>query len=469
MEEKIVVQEEVLEEQQKELEEKILELIEGKKFGLLKEMLSEMNPVDIALIFEEIPEKDISVIFRILPKELAAEVFVEIDSDMQQFLIEAFSDKELREVMDELFMDDTVDIIEEMPATVAKRILKQTDAATRRMINQLLAYPEDSAGSIMTTEYIDLKKDMTVDDAFDRIRKIGFETETIYACYVTDRSRRLLGIVSVKDLLLNPKDCVIKDVMDENIIFVNTHDEQEFVANQFEKYDLLAIPVVDKEDRLIGIVTVDDAIDVIQEEATEDIEKMAAILPSEKTYLKTGVFETVKSRIPWLLFLMISATFTGAIISTFEKQLTVYAALIAFIPMLMGTGGNSGSQSSVTVIRALSLGDIEFKDILKVIWKELRVSVLCGIILGAVNFIKLYLVDYLWLKSFDAGVHIPEMITICLTLVFVVISAKLVGCILPILAKRIGFDPAVMASPLVTTIIDALSLAIYFAIAGVVI
>ena len=469
MEEKIVVQEEVLEEQQKELEEKILELIEGKKFGLLKEMLSEMNPVDIALIFEEIPEKDISVIFRILPKELAAEVFVEIDSDMQQFLIEAFSDKELREVMDELFMDDTVDIIEEMPATVAKRILKQTDAATRRMINQLLAYPEDSAGSIMTTEYIDLKKDMTVDDAFDRIRKIGFETETIYACYVTDRSRRLLGIVSVKDLLLNPKECVIKDIMDENIIFVNTHDEQEFVANQFEKYDLLAIPVVDKEDRLIGIVTVDDAIDVIQEEATEDIEKMAAILPSEKTYLKTGVFETVKSRIPWLLFLMISATFTGAIISTFEKQLTVYAALIAFIPMLMGTGGNSGSQSSVTVIRALSLGDIEFKDILKVIWKELRVSVLCGIILGAVNFIKLYLVDYLWLKSFDAGVHIPEMITICLTLVFVVISAKLVGCILPILAKRIGFDPAVMASPLVTTIIDALSLAIYFAIAGVVI
>lgn len=469
MEEKIILQEEVLEEQQKELEEKILELIEGKKFGLLKEMLSEMNPVDIALIFEEIPEKDISVIFRILPKELAAEVFVEIDSDMQQFLIEAFSDKELREVMDELFMDDTVDIIEEMPATVAKRILKQTDAATRRMINQLLAYPEESAGSIMTTEYIDLKKDMTVDDAFDRIRKIGFETETIYTCYVTDRSRRLLGIVSVKDLLLSAKDCVIKDIMDENIIFVNTHDKQEFVANQFEKYDLLAIPVVDKEDRLIGIVTVDDAIDVIQEEATEDIEKMAAILPSEKTYLKTGVFETVKSRIPWLLFLMISATFTGAIISTFEKQLTVYAALIAFIPMLMGTGGNSGSQSSVTVIRALSLGDIEFKDILRVIWKELRVSVLCGVILGAVNFLKLYLVDYLWLKSFDTGVHIPEMLTICLTLVFVVISAKLVGCVLPILAKRMGFDPAVMASPLVTTIIDALSLAIYFAIAGVVI
>ena len=466
MEEEIVVQERVLEEQQRELEEKILELIEGKKFGLLKELLSEANPVDLALIFEEVSEKDISVIFRILPKELAAEVFVEMETDRQQLLIEAFSDKELREVIDELFMDDTVDIIEEMPATVAKRILKQTDAATRRTINQILAYPEDSAGSIMTTEYIDLKKDMTVDDAFDRIRKIGFDTETIYTCYVTDRSRRLLGIVSIKDLLLNQKDCIIKDIMDENIIFVNTHDEQEYVANQFEKYGLLAIPVVDKENRLIGIVTVDDAIDVIQEEATEDIEKMAAILPSEKTYLKTGVFETVRARIPWLLFLMISATFTGAIISSFESKLTAFSALIAFIPMLMGTGGNSGSQSSVTVIRALSLGDIEFRDILKVIWKELRVSVLCGLILGAVNFIKLYVVDYLWLDSFDDSAHISEMLTICLTLVFVVISAKLVGCILPILAKRIGFDPAVMASPLVTTIIDALSLIIYFAIAG---
>ena len=452
--------------EEKMLEERILGLIEGKKFGLLKEMLSEINPVDLALIFAEVTEKDLPVIFRILPKELAAEVFVEMDSDMQQLLIEAFSDKELREVMDELFMDDTVDIIEEMPASVAKRILKQTDAATRRMINQLLAYPEDSAGSIMTTEYIDLKKDMTVDDAFDRIRKIGFDTETIYACYVTDRSRHLLGIVSVKDLLLNPKECVIKDIMDENIIYVNTHDEQEYVANQFEKYDLLALPVVDKENRLIGIITVDDAIDVMQEEATEDIEKMAAILPSEKTYLKTGVFETFKARIPWLLFLMISATFTGAIISTFEAQLISFAALIAFIPMLMGTGGNSGSQSSVTVIRALSLGDIEFKDILKVIWKELRVSVICGVVLGVVNFIKLYLVDYLWLNNFDKGVLIPEMLTVCLTLVLVVIAAKLVGCVLPILAKKLGFDPAVMASPLVTTIIDTLSLAIYFAIAG---
>ena len=448
------------------MEEQIIEMIEGKKFGLLKETLSQMNPADLAPIFEEITEKDIPVIFRILPKELAAEVFVEMDSDMQQFLIEAFSDKELREVMDELFMDDTVDIIEEMPANVAKRILKQTNATTRKMINQLLAYPDDSAGSIMTTEYIDLEKNMTVDEAFDRIRKIGFESESIYTCYVTDRRRKLLGIVSVKDLLLNPKDCFIDDIMDENIIFANTLDDKEDVALQFEKYDLLAIPVVDKENRLVGIVTVDDAIDVMQEEASEDIEKMAAILPSEKTYLKTGVLETFKARIPWLLFLMISATFTGAIISSFESKLTACLALIAFIPMLMGTGGNSGSQSSVTVIRAISLGDIDFSDIFRVIWKELRVSVVCGVVLGVVNFVKMYLVDYLWLNNFDPGIEIMEIIAVCLTLVIVVIVAKLVGTILPIVAKRFGFDPAVMASPLVTTILDAVSLIIYFSIAA---
>ena len=448
------------------MEEQIIEMIEGKKFGLLKETLSEINPADLAPIFEEIEEKDIPVIFRILPKELAAEVFVEMDSDMQQFLIEAFSDKELREVMDELFMDDTVDIIEEMPANVAKRILKQTNATTRKMINQLLAYPEDSAGSIMTTEYIDLEKNMTVDEAFDRIRKIGFESESIYTCYVTDRRRKLLGIVSVKDLLLSSKDCLIDDIMDENIIFANTLDDKEDVATQFEKYDLLAIPVVDKENRLVGIVTVDDAIDVMQEEASEDIEKMAAILPSERTYLKTGVFETFKARIPWLLFLMISATFTGAIISSFESKLTACLALIAFIPMLMGTGGNSGSQSSVTVIRAISLGDIDFSDIFRVIWKELRVSVVCGVVLGMVNFVKLYLVDYLWLNNFDKGIEIMEIIAVCLTLVIVVVVAKLVGTILPIVAKRFGFDPAVMASPLVTTILDAVSLIIYFSIAA---
>ncbi len=447
------------------MEEKILELIKERKFGELKTMLSEMNAADLASVFEEVEEKDLPVIFRILPKELAAETFVEMDSDMQQLLIEAFSDKELREVMDELFMDDTVDIIDEMPATVAKRILKQTDANTRRMINQLLAYPDDSAGSIMTTEYIDLKKDMTVDMAFDRIRKIGFDSESIYACYVTDRSRHLLGIVSLKDLLLSDKDMVVSDIMDENIIYVGTHDDREEVAVCFDKYDLLAIPVVDKENRLVGIVTVDDAIDVMQEEVTEDIEKMAAILPSERSYFKTGVIETFKSRIPWLMLLMISATFTGAIISSFEGKLIKFAGLIAFIPMLMDTGGNSGSQASVTVIRSISLGDIEFKDIFKVLWKEIRVALLCSSALALVNIIKLFVVDYLILGTFGKGNATESMIQIlivCLTLFCTVIVAKLIGSSLPILAKKVGFDPAVMASPLITTIVDAVSLIIYF-------
>ncbi|MEE1053115.1 MAG: magnesium transporter [Acutalibacteraceae bacterium] len=445
----------------------IAELIESRQFVRLKEMLSEMQPADIAEIFEDANLKDIPVIFRILPKELAAEVFVELDSDKQELLVNAFSDKELREVLDELFMDDAADIVDEMPATVAKRILKNTDANTRRMINQLLAYPEDSAGSIMTTEYIDLKKDMTVDEAFDRIRKIGFDTETIYTCYVTDSRRKLIGIVSLKDLLLNDKDCVIKELMDENIMFANTVDDKEEVASMFDKYDVLALPVVDKENRLVGIITVDDVIDVIQDEATEDMEKMAAMLPSENTYLKTGIFETFKSRIPWLLFLMISATFTGAIISSFEARLAQCIALVAFIPMLMGTGGNSGSQASVSVIRALSLGDVEFKDIFRVIWKELRVAVVSGIVLGVTNFIKLYLIDFLWLHTFDTGLEIVEMATICFTLVLIVIVAKILGAVLPIVAKKIGLDPAVMASPLVTTILDAVSLLIYFGIASV--
>lgn len=447
------------------MREEILTLIEEKKFTRLRQMLSEMNPADIALVLEEADKKDLPVVFRVLPKELAAEVFAYLESDMQQILIESFSDAELKDVMDELFMDDTVDIIDEMPATVAKRILKQTDAQTRKMINKLLAYPEDSAGSIMTTEYIDLKRYMTVDEAFDRIRKLGVATESIYTCYVTSKSRRLLGVVSVKELLLNQKETVIEDIMEENIIYANTLDDKEEVANLFDKYDLYSLPVVDKENRLVGIITVDDAIDVIQEEASEDIEKMAAILPSERTYLKTGVFETFKARIPWLLFLMISATFTGIIISSFESKLSGWMALIAFIPMLMGTGGNSGSQSSVTVIRALSLGDIEFRDIWRVIWKELRVAMVCGVVLGAINFVKLYLIDYLLLHNFDPGVHIEEMAAVSITLVLVVIVAKLVGSILPILAKKIGFDPAVMASPLVTTILDAVSLIIYFMIA----
>lgn len=448
------------------MEEKILELVGEKKYGLVKQLLSEMNPADVAAVFEEIPENEQPVIFRIMPKELAAEVFVEMDSDMQQRLIEGFSDAELRDVMNELFMDDTVDIIDEMPANVAKRILQQTDAKTRKMINQLLAYPDDSAGSIMTTEYIDLKKDMTVADAFERIRRIGVDSETIYTCYVTDAQRRLLGIVSAKDLMLNGRSCIIGDIMDENIIHAHTLDDQEQVASLFEKYDMLTLPVVDKEERLVGIITVDDAIDVMQDEATEDIEKMAAILPSEHSYFKTGVFETFRARIPWLLLLMISATFTGAIISGFEAKLTVLPALIAFIPMLMDTGGNSGSQSSVTVIRSISLGDIEFRDIGKVLWKELRVSLVCSAVLVAVNFIKLLLVDHLLLHNFDAGRVLPEVITVSLTLFATVIVAKIIGCSLPILAKKIGFDPAVMASPFITTIVDAISLLIYFSMAG---
>lgn len=449
------------------MEKQILSLIEEKKYTRLRECLEELNPADIALILEEAELKDLPVVFRILPKELAAEVFVEMDRELQQHLIESFSNTELKDVFDELFMDDMVDIIDEMPAIVAKRILKQTDSKTRKMINQLLAYPDDSAGSIMTTEYVDLKKNMTVDEAFDHIREIGLDTETIYTCYVIDRGRHLLGIVTVKDLLLNPKTCILSDIMDENIISANTLDDKEEVAGQFEKYDLMALPVVDKENRLVGIITVDDAIDVMQEEASEDIEKMAAILPSEKSYLKTGVFVTFKSRIPWLLFLMISATVTGTIISSFESRLSGWIGLIAFIPMLMGTGGNSGSQASVTIIRALSLGDIEFKDIWRVIWKEFRVSVICGVVLGVVNFVKLYLVDYLLIGSFDEGVHITEMLTVTLTLVLVVIIAKLVGCTLPIIAKKLGSDPAVMASPLVTTILDAVSLLIYFSIATI--
>lgn len=447
------------------MEENILELIQGKNYTRLRTHLSQMNPADIALILEDVPSKDLLVIFRILPKESAAEVFVEMDSDMQQMLIEAFSDAELRAVLDELFLDDAVDIIDEMPATVAKRIIKQADSATRKQINQLLAYPDESAGSIMTTEYIDLKKDMTVDEAFDRIRAVGLDSETIYTCYVTDKSRRLQGIVSVKELLLSDKTSVLSDIMDCNIIFANTLDDKEDVADKFQKYDLVAMPVVDKEDRLVGIITVDDAIDVMVEEATEDIEKMAAILPSDKSYFKTGVISTFKARIPWLMLLMISATFTGAIISSFESKLTAVPALIAFIPMLMDTAGNCGSQSSVTVIRSISLGDIEFKDILRVLWKELRVAFICSLALAAVNFVKLWLVDNLLLGTFDTGKQLLQIAVVCVTQFFTVIVAKAVGCMLPIIAKKLGFDPAVMASPFITTIVDAISLAIYFAIA----
>lgn len=447
------------------MHEIITELIENKKFGFLKKELESMNPADLVDAFEYIDTKNIPIIFRILPKEQAAEVFVLMDNELQRLLIDSFSDEELRAVMDELFMDDTVDIIEEMPASVVKRILKHTDRETRNKINQLLAYPDNSIGSIMTTEYVDLKLGMTVSDALSRIRKIGEDAEDIYTCYVVNSRRKLLGVISVRDLILNTDNTLIDDIFDKNVIMASTLDDKEEATALFEKYDLLALPVVDSENRLIGIVTVDDAIDVMQEAASEDIEMMAAILPSEKPYLKTSVFEIFRARIPWLLFLMISATFTGAVISSFEGRLSECLALIAFIPMLMGTGGNSGSQSSVTVIRALSLGDIEFRDIVKVIWKELRVAVICGVVLGVVNLVKLYLIDYMWLHTFDVGHEFSEMLTVCLTLVFIVIVAKLVGSVLPIIAKKLGLDPAVMASPLVTTILDAVSLMIYFGLA----
>lgn len=444
------------------MEEKILELLEARKFGELKGLLSEINPADLVVNFEAIPKNKQILVFRILPKELAAETFVEMDSDMQMLLISAFSDKEIHDILAELFVDDAVDIIEEMPASVAKRILKQADAQTRRDINQILAYRDDSAGSVMTTEYFDLKKDMSVADAFSRIRKIGLDRETIYTCYVTDSRRKLIGVVTAKDLLLARPDQLIDEIMEENVISVMTSDDKETVIQLFDKYDMLALPVVDAENRLIGIITVDDAIDVMQEETTEDIEKMAAITPTDKTYLKTGVFETVKARIPWLLFLMLTATFTGWIISAFESALAAQAALIAFIPMIMNTGGNSGSQSSVTVIRAMSLGDVEFKDCIRVFFKEFRVSIICGAILSVVNFGKIMLLDNLVMGS---GVSWLVALVVSLTILSTVVFAKIVGCLLPIFAKKIRLDPTVMASPFITTLVDTVSLLIYFTIA----
>lgn len=445
------------------MQDRIIELLENRKLSELKCLLSEENPADIVSYLENIPQNELIIVFRILPKELAAETFVEMDSDMQMLLISAFSDKELRDVLSELFVDDAVDIIEEMPASVAKRILRQADAQTRKDINLILAYPDDSAGSIMTTEYIALKRDMSVEEAFKKIRSVGLDKETIYTCYVTDSRRQLIGVVTAKDLLLSEPNQTLGEIMEENVISAKTTDIKEDVIQVFEKYDMLALPVVDTEDRLIGIITVDDIIDVIQEENTEDIEKMAAISPSDKTYLKTGVFETVKSRIVWLLILMLSATFTGWIIMSFESALAVQAALVAFIPMIMNTGGNSGSQTSVTIIRSLSLGDVEFKDVFKVFFKEFRVSLICGAVLSVANYLKIMLIDNLLLGGdFSNMVAIVVSLTIFATVVF----AKIVGCLLPIGAKKIGLDPAVMASPFITTLVDAVSLLIYFTIAS---
>lgn len=446
---------------EKENRELALELLGTKQLAKLKALLAEMNSADIAEFLSELTNEELLLTFRILPKDQAADVFVEMDPEAQETLIRSFSDNELKAVVDDLFVDDAVDILEEMPANVVKRILRFTDPQTRIWINEILKYPEDSAGSIMTVEYVRLKKNMTVDDAIYHIRSTGLDKETIYTCYVTDLNNKLIGMVSVKTLLLSSGTDIIEDIMETNIIYFYTKDDKEDVANAFDKYNFMAIPVVDEECRLLGIVTFDDAIDVLQDEVTEDIEKMAAIIPSEKPYLKTGVFETWKQRIPWLLLLMISATFTGKIISSFEGALANCVALTAFIPMLMDTGGNSGGQASVTIIRGLSLGDVEMKDILRIIWKESRVAILCGVTLAVINFIKMLVLDLGALSS-QSGDAVLVAAVVNLTLIVTVVFAKVVGSVLPICAKKIGFDPAVMASPFITTIVDALSLAVYF-------
>ncbi len=441
-------------------------LHEEKNIRELKKFLNELNPADIAQLLESINnEKKRMFLFRMLTKENAAETFVEFDGDTQENLIRSFSDSELKEVLDELYIDDAADIVEEMPASVVKRILKNTDHETREAINSILKYPEDSAGSIMTPEFVDLKRNMTVEDAFKRIRRTGVDKETIYTCYVTDESRHLLGVTSVKELLLHDADDEIEDLMETNVISVNTLDDQEKASALLSKYDFLALPVVDMENRLVGIITVDDVIDVLQEENTEDIQKMAAIVPTDTPYLKTSVTETFKKRIPWLLLLMISATITSQILTNFEKKLASVATLIAFIPMLMGTGGNSGGQSSVTIVRALSLGEISLKDIFKVIWKEVRVGAVCGIVLAAVCFVKLLLFDKYVLGNSEITVMIALVVS--LTIVVEVVFSKVIGCCLPIIAKKCGFDPAVMANPFITTITDAVSLLIYILFASV--
>ena len=441
-------------------EELLMQLVEQRQYRRLREELAQMNEVDIAEFLDELDVEQEILVFRLLPKDMAAEVFTYLENaDDQEKLINALSDRELREVLDELYLDDTVDLIEDMPANVVSRILRNTDASTRSQINQLLNYPKDSAGSIMTTEFVDLHPDATVEQSFARIRKVGLDKETVYTCYVT-QNRVLLGVVTVRRMLLSAYETRIGDIMETNVLSVNTHEDKEDVAQLFSKYDLSAIPVVDGEDRLVGIITFDDAMDVIEEETTEDFEKMAAILPSDKPYLKTGVFETWRSRIPWLLLLMLSATFSGMIITHFESVLASCVVLTSFITMLSGTGGNSGSQSSVAVIRALSLGEVEFSDMFAVVWKELRVALLCGLCLGAANFAKMMLVDRLLMGNGE--VTVPVALVVCCTLVLTVLCAKIVGCTLPMAAEKIGIDPAVMAAPFITTIVDALSLLIYF-------
>ena len=445
------------------MENTLSTLLNEKKYSTIRDVMITMNPADIAAVFSGVEREKLPLLFRLLPKELAAESFVEMESDEQEALIRGISDSELRQVMDELYVDDAVDIVEEMPANVVQRILAQSDPEMRKEINEILQYPENSAGSVMTTEYVKLSPDMTVGDAILRIRRTGVDKETIYTCYVLE-NRVLVGTVSVKSLLLAPSDLqTIDSIMESNLITVTTHTDQEEVAQIMSKYNLLAIPVVDGDNRMVGIVTFDDAMDVMEDEATEDIEIMAGMTPSDKTYLRSSPFDLFKHRIPWLSLLLISATFTGLILTNFEEKLAAMVCLTAFIPMLMDTGGNSGSQSSVTVIRALSLNELEFRDILKVIWKEVRTAMLCGAALAALCFAKIMIVDNLLLKT--EGVTVTVGLVVSLTMFVTVLLAKIVGCTLPMLAKKLGFDPAVMASPFITTIVDALSLLVYFGIA----
>ncbi len=443
------------------VEKALLTMLEEKKYSTLRDILVTMNPSDVAGLFRGLEEKQIPLMFRLLPKEQAAETFVEMEPDDQALLIRGFSDNELKEVLDELYVDDAADIVEEMPANVVKRILKHANPEMRSSINQILRYPDNSAGSIMTTEYVSLRPHMTVEEAILRIRRQGVNKETIYTCYVTEKDRKLIGLVTVKDLLLAEDDEVkIEDIMLKNLIYVTTRTDQEEVARMFSKYNFLALPVVDGEHRMVGIVTFDDAMDVMEDEATEDMEIMAAMTPSEKSYLKSTPLDLFRHRIPWLMLLMVSATFTGMIITSFEDALSLLPALTAFIPMLMDTGGNCGSQSSVTVIRALSLDELRFDDLFQVVWKEIRTAVMCGVALACVCFAKVLLIDRMLMGNESVSLRVNGVV--CLTLCVTVIMAKFVGCSLPMLAKKLGFDPAVMASPFITTIVDALSLLVYF-------
>ena len=439
----------------------IIKLFEKKEYKAIKSIFDSMNPVDTATLLPEFDEKEMVLLFRLIPKENAAMVFTYLEADSQQVLLEAFTDKELKHIMDEMFIDDTVDVIEEMPANVVSRMLSAA-GDKRESINQILNYPEDSAGSIMTLEYITLLPTMTIGDSLKKIKSIGAKFETVYTCYVVEK-HKLLGIVTAKELLTQDDNITISDVMETNIITVNTHADKEEVANLLNKYDFLALPVVDVENCMVGIVTIDDAMDVILEEAEEDIQMMSGITPTDKPFLKTSVFEIFKTRIPWLLILMLSSTFTGIIISSFETALEKLVVLTAFIPMIMGTGGNSGSQASVTVIRGLSLGEVDIKDVMKVLWKELRVSILCGVVIAVATFLKVYFIDGFVMGT--ENVSLVVSLVVALTLCVTVIVAKIIGCVLPIIAKKLGFDPAVMASPFITTLVDAISLLVYFGIA----